>query len=77
SHPCSGFLALRLHVAAESGKVQSVTFLADTLVPLPSVGLDVALVRSAVQEELSAWLGDCQFPGAMEDTVITVPVVFE
>ncbi|KAL6760292.1 hypothetical protein V8C86DRAFT_3013363 [Haematococcus lacustris] len=77
SHPCSGFLALRLHVAAESGKVQSVTFLADTLVPLPSVGLDVALVRSAVQEELSAWLGDCQFPAAMEDTVITVPVLFE
>lgn len=48
SHPSTGVLTLRLHVDGVTGSVREVQFLADTLVPLPSVDVDPAEVRAEV-----------------------------
>jgi hypothetical protein len=50
-------------------------------VPVPTLGVDPAAVRAAIQHELRDWFLDAEFPpvpdGGQRDTRITLPVVFE
>lgn len=83
--PALGTLSMRLTVSGASGKVDDVTFLADTLVAPPAAAgeelggglLDAATIRGAVQHVVVDHLKQAQFPKCDEgDTVISLPLVF-
>lgn len=78
----TGVLTVRLHVSGQTGSVVSVVGLTDTLIPDPN---DFAVDEDGVEEDaradvLAVVKGGCEgakFPPATEDTLITVPFVFE
>lgn len=78
----TGVLTVRLRVSAETGGIASVEALTDTLIPDPNdVGVDEEGVEEDARADVLAavregWTG-AQFPAADEDTLITVPFVFE
>ncbi|KAG1663604.1 hypothetical protein FOA52_009703 [Chlamydomonas sp. UWO 241] len=74
----TGVLTVRLRVRGSDGSVESLKFLADTLVPLPA-GPDLPpdQIRAGFQQVIVDALRNCMFPSAAGDSEITLPVVFE
>lgn len=78
----TGVLTVRLHVSGETGETLSVVALTDTLIPDPN---DVGVDEEGIEEDARAdVLGvvekgcrGAKFPAAGEDTLITVPFVFQ
>lgn len=78
AHPCTGTLTLRIDVRGADGSVSDVTFLADTLVPLPSLDVEPSAVRAEIQHVVKDCLAAAVFPeSASGDSSITLPIVFE
>eukprot|EP00955_Chlamydomonas_euryale_P067170 359767-Chlamydomonas_euryale.AAC.4 len=76
--PPTGVLAVRLRVRGSDGGVDSLKFLADTLVPLPAgPDLPADQIRAGFQRVVVDALSKCVFPAGGDDSEITLPVVFE
>lgn len=83
----SGTITMQIQVSGETGSVDDVRFLADTLVALPAAAADYELgpglmsssvIRGAVQHTIRDHLKEAVFPKCEGgDTVITLPLVFE
>uniref|UniRef100_A0A7R9V1D2 Prolyl 4-hydroxylase alpha subunit Fe(2+) 2OG dioxygenase domain-containing protein n=1 Tax=Chlamydomonas euryale TaxID=1486919 RepID=A0A7R9V1D2_9CHLO len=74
----TGVLAVRLRVRGSDGGVDSLKFLADTLVPLPAgPDLPADQIRAGFQRVVVDALSKCVFPAGGDDSEITLPVVFE
>jgi len=72
-----GTVTVRVHVGGETGAVESVSLLTDSLVVHPSVKEPFDEVRAAIFQVIYTNLKTALFPAAPEDSFITIPFVFQ